>query len=254
MMLAAVIQARMTSTRLAGKILKEVLGKPLLEYELERVARIKGLDEVVVATTANATDDPVVELCKRLGVKYFRGSELDVLDRYHQTAQMLGARSGDCIARITADCPLIDPGICSEAIDIFMASRHTDQPIEYMDIDYETLPHGVDIELCSFDALESAHRDGHDQLDREHVTWYIRHRPELFRHARYSYKRACGSYRLTVDTPEDFALVKSVIEALYPRDPRFTFDDVIDFLDSHDDIRKLNEDIEQRLFIKGKNL
>lgn len=253
MKLSAIIQARMTSTRLPGKVLKEVLGKPLLEYELERVARITGLDDFIVATTVNSDDDPVRDLCRRMGVKCFRGSEMDVLDRYYRAAQTFGIGHGDYVARITADCPLIDPDICDAVIDAYFAARKSDTPVDHMGIDYETLPHGVDIEIFPFESLETAHRDGHAPLDREHVTWYNWHHPELFKLSRYRYGRPCGEYRLTVDTPEDLALVKAVIEELYPKDPHFKFDDVIDFLEQRDDIRRLNENVEQKHFHKGKN-
>lgn len=244
----AIMQARMTSTRLPEKILKEVLGRPLMLYEIERLRRVPEIDEMIVATTTNATDDPVVSMCEEHGVKWSRGSEDDVLDRYYQCALRHGAAHGDTIVRVTADCPLIDPDVASAVIKTYFAARDRGERIDHLGIDYGTLPHGTDVEVFSFDVLERTWHDGKSQMDREHVTWYMWHTPEKMRHAKYSHDKNYGGYRITVDTPEDFELVRSILEELYQKNSRFTLDDVIEFLDSHKEIKSLNAEIKQKHF------
>lgn len=242
----AIMQARMTSTRLPGKILKEVIGRPLIMYEIERLKRVPEIDELVVATTTNATDDPVEELCEKNGIGVFRGDEDDVLDRYYQCALHFGATHGDVIARFTADCPLIDTGVASEVFKKYFSAKKCGELIDYLCMDHATLPRGVDTEVFSFDVLEQTWRDGHDPMDREHVTWYMWHSPEIFALETYHHPKPYGGYRITVDTPEDFELIKYVIEALYPTKPDFTLDDVISFLDAHQEVKHLNDGVKQK--------
>ncbi|NLX01599.1 MAG: NTP transferase domain-containing protein, partial [Syntrophomonadaceae bacterium] len=161
-------QARMTSTRLPGKVMKEVLGKPLLEYQIERLKRTNEADELVIATTTNNTDQPIVEICKRLGVAYYRGSEEDVLSRYYEAATKFGA---DVVVRVTSDCPLIDPTVVDKVI-----KHYKDNWDKY---DYvsntltRTYPRGMDTEVFSYKVLQEVYYNAQEQPEREHVTPYI---------------------------------------------------------------------------------
>lgn len=240
MNVVGMIQARMTSTRLPGKVLKRVLGKPLLEYEIERLKRIKQLNELIVATTTNEEDDPVVELCDSLGVPTYRGSELDVLSRYHEAAE---AYRADVVARFTADCPLIDPAISGELIGHYLSHR---DELDYCITDARTYPHGIDTEVFSREALGRAFRKGHSKQDREHVTYYIRTRPREFRIWEKPAPHDWSAYRLTVDTPEDFVLVKAVIEKIYPENPDFYLQDVISVLCGNPELLQINEMVRHR--------
>ena len=235
-----IVQARMTSTRLPGKILKTVLGKPLLEYELERLKRVDSLDELIVATTTNIDDDPVVDLCRSMGVATYRGSEHDVLSRYYEAAS---ERNADAVVRFTADCPLIDPEIAETVICHYL--DHVDE-LDYCSTDVTTYPRGLDTEIFSMHALKVAFEQGHEKPDREHVTYYIHTRPEKFRIWKQQSGFDWAKYRLTVDTPEDFVLIKEIIERLYPMSDKFGLEDVIRLLESAPELRNINADIRQK--------
>lgn len=239
-LIVGIVQARMTSSRLPGKVLKRVLDKPLLEYELERLSRVREMDGLVVATTVNREDDPVVALCDSLGVRSYRGSEDDVLSRYYEAAKGYGAK---VVVRFTADCPLIDPNFVSSLIREFLARR---EELDYLGTDYSRMPRGTDAEAFSFSALERAWREGKGPLDREHVTWYIHKNPDRFKTAFHSVGEDMSRYRLTVDTPEDFELVKALLGTLYPDRPFFTLSDAVSFLDEHPSVFMLNSDIRQK--------
>ncbi|MBI3544754.1 MAG: glycosyltransferase family protein [Deltaproteobacteria bacterium] len=237
-----VVQARMTSTRLPGKVLKPVCGKPLLEIELERLRRSKRAQEVVVATTGQAADDPVVELCKRLSVPFFRGSEDDVLSRFYETAKKYGL---DVIARTTADCPVIDPAVIDLAFETFL-----EVPGRY---DYvsntlkRTYPRGLDVEVFSFKALEEAAREAKETVQREHVTPFIHRQPGRYKQGMVLNPLGdLSHHRWTVDVTEDFDLISRMIEALYPKKPDFSFADMLALLEQHPDWSLLNKNIEQK--------
>ncbi|MDR1516346.1 MAG: glycosyltransferase family protein [Synergistaceae bacterium] len=239
-----IIQARMTSTRLPGKILMEVLGKPLLQYELERVRKIKSLDRIVVATTMNASDDPVADFCETLGQPFFRGSEMDVLSRFYETAAGYGA---DAVVRFTADCPLIDPDISERAVRHYLDNKDN---LDYCAVDVKEtprpFPRGTDTEAFSMRALAEACREAVSPSEREHVTLFIYNRLERYRAVWLPAERDLSGYRLTVDTPEDFELIRAVIERLYPINQDFRLKDVIELLDSNPDLSLLNATVKQK--------
>lgn len=235
-----IIQARMTSTRLPGKVLKTVLGKPLLQYQLERLARCQQIDTLVVATTTNATDDPVVALCQQLGVATFRGSENDVLERYFLAARAFQA---DWVIRMTADCPVIDPGVVDAVIT---QALQANPPCDYVSNTLErTFPRGLDTEVFSFRALAEAMQEACLPAEREHVTPFIYTRPERYRVGQYKQALDWSAYRWTVDTPEDFELIRRMLEALMPVQPEFTLGDMVALLEQHSDWSALNADVEQ---------
>jgi spore coat polysaccharide biosynthesis protein SpsF len=224
MKVVIIVQARMTSTRLPGKILLPVLGKPLLEYQLERLRRVRNADGIVIATTVNATDEPVAAFCRANGVPCFRGSEADVLSRYAGAAREAKA---EAVVRITSDCPLIDPAVVERVIAEFLRD-------------------GMDCEIFSMAALERSDREAVDGAHREHVTLYINDHPGDFRCKGVAYATDQSRHRWTVDTPEDFALIKALLEALYPANPRFDMEACLAYLEDHPGLSELNAHVEQK--------
>lgn len=241
MRIEAFIQARMESTRLPGKVLKKVLGKPLLEFLIERLYYSKEIDEIVVLTTREIADDPIVSFCEEKKIPCLRGSEEDVLDRYYQAALQ---RKIDGIVRITSDCPLIDPDVVDQLIKTFRR--------EYPKLDYvsntleRTFPRGLDAEVFSFNALEKAFQNAIYPEEREHVTLYLYRHPEQFTLKNIAHIPSLGHHRWTVDTPEDFALIRLILENLYPIQPQFRLNDILDLLSHHSEWIKLNAHIEQK--------
>jgi spore coat polysaccharide biosynthesis protein SpsF len=241
MKVVAVVQARMTSTRLPGKVLMEVLGKPLLRYETERIQKIPSIDEVVIATTTNKEDDPIAELCASLGVPVFRGSEPDVLSRYYEAAYQYNA---DVVVRFTADCPLIDPELSERVIRRYLDNNNR---YDYCCTDYTTTPRGTDTEIFSFATLREAYCEGTLPKEREHVTYFIYSRPERYKICREPGRDGWVKYRLTVDVPEDFELVKTIIEQLYPKNPQFKLPDVISLLENNPELLNINSMIQHNV-------
>lgn len=242
MKITAIVQARMTSTRLPGKVLKQVCGHSLLALQIERLRRAKLLDQIIVATTVNETDRPIVELCQQIGVPYYRGSEHDVLARYYDAATVFQA---DPIVRITADCPLIDPQIVDGVIQFFL-----DQQAKY---DYVSntlerhLPRGMDTEVFTFRALAEAYKKATIPYQREHVTPFIYENFRLFRLGSFKYTQLdLSKHRWTVDTAEDFQLIKMIIEALYPVNPEFNLQDILKLLAEHPDWMEINAKVKQK--------
>lgn len=236
-----IVQARMTSTRLPGKVLKPVLGKPLLEYQIERLRRVQRADAVVIATTTNATDEPIVALCDRLSVPSVRGSEADVLARYHQAAI---AHQADVVVRVTSDCPLIDPAVIDQTLQFFQAQA---EPWDYVSNSLtRTYPRGMDTEVFSANALHIAFEEATAPPDREHVTPFLYHRGDRFRLGSVTNPEDHSHHRWTVDTPEDFELIRRILEALYPSKPQFTLADALALLADHPDWSQINAHIEQK--------
>lgn len=234
-------QARMTSTRLPGKVLKTVLDKPLLAYQLERLGRARHVTEQVVATTCNASDDPIASLCTALGVSVFRGDELDVLDRYYQAATQFGA---DVVVRVTSDCPVIDPAIVDQVIATFLAAEGR---YDYVSNTRErTFPRGMDTEVFSMTALAQAWREARLPYEREHVTPFLYQHPERFSILNVDSGRPLGLHRWTVDTPEDFELIQRILEDLYPENPQFCMDDILSLFDVHPEWMDINKHIRQK--------
>ena len=236
-----IVQARMTSTRLPGKVLKEVLGKPLLEYQIERLQRIKSVDEIVIATTTNDSDQPIVDLCERLSVAYFRGSEEDVLTRYYDVAV---AYKADAVVRITADCPVIDPKVCDEVISYYLENYNA-----YDYVRLEKCPRGLDTEVVSFNVLAECFKEATEQPEREHVTPFIyRGNPERYRIKYMDFPEDLSHHRWTVDTPEDFKLIKNIIEELYPLNSEFNYVDILNAMGKYSDWYFINASVQQKKY------
>lgn len=236
----AIIQARMTSTRLPGKILKPVCDMPLLAIQIDRLQQSERLKHLVVATTTNATDDPVVELCEHLAIPVVRGPEDDVLGRYQLA--MEATPKADPVVRITADCPLIDAAVVDKVIDSYLRNK-CDYASNALQRSY---PRGLDVEVMSRQALLTSADNATLTHQREHVTPFIHQQPERFALIDVLNDTDQSHHRWTVDTPEDFELVSRILDTLYPENPYFTMADVLSLLDKHSDWVALNAHIEQK--------
>ncbi|MBI2023007.1 glycosyltransferase family protein [Candidatus Giovannonibacteria bacterium] len=237
-MTVAIIQARIGSTRLPGKVLKVVEGKTLLEHLILRLKRAKTLDKIVLATTDKPEDNETAEVVKKLGIDVFSGSENDVLDRYYQSAKKFG---GDVIVRITGDCPLMDPKIVDDVVNYYLKNKNK---FDYVsNVRPPTYPDGMDVEVFSFAALEKAWREARLPSEREHVTAYIANHPEIFRLGNIKYKKDVSDIRLTVDNLEDLILVEKIFGSLNKKNKNFGFTDILDFLDKNPEIAKINQTI-----------
>lgn len=235
-----IVQARMTSTRLPGKVMMTVLGRPLLDYQIERLKRVQEANGIVIATTNNDADRPVVELAHSLGVGLFRGSEQDVLLRYCGAAAEFHA---DTIVRITSDCPLIDPSVVDLVIRHY---RSASGSFDYVsNILHRTFPRGMDCEVFSRSALDNVHNRAADPFDREHVTRYIYQHPERYRLGNVAADEDHSHHRWTVDTMEDFDLVRRMLESLYPVRPLFSLEDCLALAEEHQEWSELNRHVEQ---------
>jgi spore coat polysaccharide biosynthesis protein SpsF len=233
-----ILQARASSSRLPGKVLKPILGRPMLLHQLDRVRRARSLDALVVATSTDPSDDPVEALCASAGVACFRGSLHDVLDRFYQTA--IGYRPPPrVIVRLTGDCPLTDPGLIDRVVEFFGTGRFDIAGTAV------TFPDGLDVEVVRFDILEQAWTQATRPSDREHVTLLVHRQPERFRIGRYPSETDLSHMRWTVDEPQDFELVRRIYEALYPRNPAFTTRDILDLLAAHPELLELNRGIQR---------
>ena len=234
-----VVQSRMTSTRLPGKVLLPLAGEPMLVRLLERLRRVQRADGIVIATTTNASDDPIAALCAQQGVPCHRGSELDVLSRYADAARLHAA---DVVVRITSDCPLIDPALIDQLIAVY----------EEGDSDYvsnmlpPTWPYGMAVEVFSATALAQAHAEATQDAEREHVTPFIYWHPQRYRLRNVASPVALSHHRWTVDTPEDYELVRRLFDHLLPTNPHFTQADVLALLDAHPDWIAINQHVQQK--------
>ena len=233
-----IVQARIGSTRLPAKVLLPLLGEPMLSRVLRRTSRAERLDEVVVATTDQPADDAIVELAEREGWPVVRGSAHDVLDRYVVAAR---AHDADVIVRITSDCPVIDPNVIDMTIAAF----------DEADIDYasnslepRTFPRGLDVEVISREALERAWREDADPAWREHVTPFIYRHPEAFRLLAVRSEDDHSEQRWSVDTAEDYELVRRIFEAIGRDD--FGWREALAVVKDHPDWMALNRHIVQK--------
>lgn len=241
MNIVAIVQARMGSTRLPGKVMRPLLEKPILLHVLDRINRVKSIHRIVVATTVHQQDDPIDRLAREHGYDVYRGSEEDVLDRYYHAARAYGA---DVVVRITADCPLIAPSVIEQVLEYYLRAEGAYDYVSNTLV--RTYPRGMDTEVFAFESLHVAWKEARDPASREHVTLYIYRQPDRFRLGSVTYPQDLSSWRLTVDTIEDFELVKRVIESLYPQKPQFDFVDIIDVLERHPEWRKINQHIRQK--------
>lgn len=230
----AIIQARMGSSRLPGKVLADICRKPMLWHVIRRTNQSRFITYLVVATSHLSEDDPIAEHCRRENVECFRGSEQDVLDRYYQSAVHYGARD---VVRITADCPLLDPNIVDLVIDMYQSGNY-----DYVsNLMPRTFPIGLSAEVFSFDTLESAWREAKWQSEREHVTPYIMNHPEYYRLGNVVRGDDLSSLRWTVDESRDLEFVRSVYSRF--ANDSFGMDEIIELLARRPELTKINEGI-----------
>jgi spore coat polysaccharide biosynthesis protein SpsF len=243
----AIIQARMTSTRLPGKVLKTIKGKPLLEHVIRRIRYSKNLGDTIVATVDSIDSTPVIELCNKLDVKTFAGSEYNVLERYYEASKKYDAQ---IILRITADCPLVDPDVIDLMIERFLAS----------DCDYlsntmvRTYPRGLDVEIFTFTALEKAFNEATKDYEKEHVTPYIIKHPDIFKLESFINKDDYSMFRLTVDTIEDFNLIIEIYNRLYKENEIFKLSEIIDLLQSNPELLLINYHVSQKRYTETQKI
>ena len=238
MKIIAVVQARMGSTRLPGKVLMDLGGEPVLCRVVQRLRRAATLADVVVATTKSLKDEAIVRLCEERKINIFRGSEEDVLDRYYRTAEFYGC---DAVARITSDCPLIDPGLVDEVIREFLNQR-----AEYAsNVLQRTYPRGLDTEVFTMGALNEIWRTAAEPHQREHVTPRFYERPDLFRLALVRGKEDHSRYRWTLDTQDDLQLIRAIYSHFGNRD-NFTWRDAIDLMEQMPELHNINAHVMQK--------
>jgi len=233
-MIAAIVQARMGSTRLPGKVMKEVLGKPLLWYLIQRLKTSQTIEKIIIATTDNEADRPILELAQQMDISSFAGSEDDVLDRYYRAAKEYGAET---IVRITADCPLIDPALMDKVISYYNQNK---DKLDYVQsgISY---PDGiVETSVLPFAILEKAWREAKLPSEREHVTSYIWKNPGLFRVHIIENDEDLSYIRLTVDDEADLHVISEVFKNLYKEGEVFHMQEILDFLKIKPELLDLN--------------
>lgn len=231
----AIIQARMGSTRLPGKVLLDVCGKTVLERVVERVRRAKTISRIVIAIPDGGGQEGIIQECGRIGVEVMSGSELDVLDRYYSIARRVGASH---VARITSDCPLVDPALIDRVVQHYFKTG-----CDYISTGriVTTFPDGLDTEVFNFSSLERACTEGVLPSEREHVTPYIWNHPELFRIEEVRNSMDFGALRWTVDESRDLDVVRAVFAHF--REKEFGFEDILQYLQVHPEIVAMNSDI-----------
>jgi spore coat polysaccharide biosynthesis protein SpsF len=238
----AIIQARMGSTRLPGKVLKDLEGETVLARVVSRLRRARLITELLVATTDHPADDAIVKECRSLSVLVSRGDQDDVLDRYFRAAQLAKA---DVVVRITSDCPLIDPEITDKTIAAFLESR----PDYASNALVPTYPRGLDTEVLSFAALGRAWQEARKPYEREHVTTYIYEHPADFKLLSVTDGEDHSRQRWTLDTPEDLEFVRAIYARL--KENTFLWRDVLDLLDREPGLTELNRSVVQKALHEG---
>jgi len=233
-----IIQARMKSTRLPGKILKKVLDRTLLDYQIERLKKVKKADDIVIATSTNSYDNKIISLCNSINCNSFRGSENDVLSRYYHAAKKFNA---DCIVRINSDCPLIDHEVVDRLINHYISNfPYYDYVSNILE---ESYPIGLHTEVFSMNSLVVAYDNAIAHDEREHVTPYIYRNKDIFRLGSVKIDTNLSNYRWTVDYPEDFELIEEIISGIYPNNKDFDMYDILNFLDDNPRLLDINNGI-----------
>jgi spore coat polysaccharide biosynthesis protein SpsF len=237
--IVGVIQARMGSSRLHGKVLLPAAGRPLLERMVERVRAASTLDDTVVATTGLAADHSIRALCEELDVTCIAGEEHDLIARHLQAARVTGA---DAVVKIPSDCPLVDPGVIDAVVGFYRV--HHPRYVFVSNLQPPSWPDGNDVEVMRVGALEEADAEAGLPFQREHTTPFIWDQPERFSAANVvspSGPDLSATHRLTLDYPEDYEVIRTVFEALYRKDrPIFSVTEIVEYLDDHPEIRALN--------------
>lgn len=231
----------MGSSRLPGKVMRPILGKSMLELLIIRLRQARLIDQIVVATTINQTDDVIEDLMFQIGITCVRGSEEDVVDRVLQAAHAVNA---DVIIEITGDCPLIDPALVDQVVGFYLANQ-----FDYVrNVGEGGFPRGLDAQAFSTTVLEEVARSTQDPVHREHPPVYINEHPDRFSIHLMEVDNGdlYRNLRLTVDTPEDFALINAIYQELYPASPAFSFQDILLLLEQRPELVEINRHIQQK--------
>lgn len=237
----AIVQARMASARLPGKVLANLGGQPVLAWVVRRAQRAKSIDLVVVATSVAAEDSVIAAFCKQQGYACTRGDLHDVLDRYVRTAREYDA---DVVVRLTGDCPLVDSEMLAENLRTFLEA---DPPLDFAANRLpgdRTIPIGLDAEYCTKTALETVWREAQEPYQREHVMPYFYEHPERFRILHIRHSPNYGHFRWTVDTPEDLDLLRQVVSEF--EDDQFSWKDVLELFQRRPDLAQINANVEHK--------
>lgn len=243
MFTVALIQARMNSSRLPGKVMLDIAGKPMLAHVIERTRRAKTVDQVAVATTVDPSDDAIEDYCREHNIPVYRGSQFDVLDRFYQAAKKLGAER---IVRITADCPAIDPAVVDQVVEAFIRSG-ADFACNRLPPPWKrTWPIGLDTEVCSFAGLKRAWKEAQLDYEREHVMPYFYDVEGRFKVVVVDHEPDYGAQRWTVDTPEDLKLVREIFDRLGGND-EFTWLDVLALVERSPQLAQINASIKAKI-------
>lgn len=241
----AIIQARMGSTRLPGKVMLRLCDKTVLSHVVGRVQACEAVNNVIVATTKRATDKRIVHEASKLGVDVYCGSERDVLDRYYKAAIKFDA---EVVVRVTADCPLFDHKVLSQMFAKFDSTPLTDFPKVYLsNTRIRTYPRGLDAEIFNLAALELAHKKAKQEFEREHVTPYMYQHCDEFLVYDFKGEENLSDYRWTLDTPEDFQFLQAVYSSLYKEGQIFSTGQVLDLLKTQPELCKLNAHVRQKM-------
>jgi len=238
MNIVAIIQARMGSSRLPGKVLKDLGGETVLGRVVRRLRRSRQISNIVVATTTEPRDELIVAECDRLQASYFRGAEQDVLDRYYQAAR---ANAAEAVVRVTSDCPLIDPELVDETAEVFR-DEHADYASNVIP---RTYPRGLDTEVFTFDALDRAWREAREPHQREHVTPYLYEHPQMFKLTSLRGAADYSRYRWTLDTREDLELLRAIYSRFDGRDD-FSWQEALRLMEREPELAELNSQILQK--------
>ncbi|MHB8621520.1 MAG: cytidylyltransferase domain-containing protein [Chloroflexota bacterium] len=234
----ATIEARMTSSRLPGKVLMAAGGKPLLQVLIERLSHARSVDGIVVATTVNSTDDPIASLAEAMGVGVFRGSEEDVLGRVRGA---LRAAAADVCVEITGDCPLLDPAIVDEVVAEYLANQDLHPYVSNSD-PHRSVPAGLDVQVFAAQALHALEAETNDPLDREHVSYGF-YRPEAGdrwhpRYVTHATTRGAEEILVTLDYREDYELIRQAHEGLSATHPRYGAAELIGWVRAHPELHE----------------
>lgn len=237
-MLGAVIQARMDSKRLPGKVMMPLLGKPILWHVVNRLKHSKKIEKIIIATTNNDIDRNIVEFSDNNNIDFFCGSEEDVLDRYYQASVKFNLKH---IVRVTSDCPMIDPQVTDKVIGEYIGKSGE---VNYTsNIHPPTYPDGLDTEVFSFTALETAWKKAKKKYQREHVTPFIWEQPNRFKLINVVNDEDLSFMRWTVDEEKDFIFVEKVFKELHPKKEIFLMNDVLELLKKRPELSEINKDI-----------
>jgi spore coat polysaccharide biosynthesis protein SpsF len=234
-----IIQARIGSTRLPGKVLKTLADEILLLRVYERISFSETADEIIIATSVSEKNDIIEDICKNENIKYFRGSEEDLLERHYKTGIEFAA---DVIVKIPSDCPLIDYKIIDKVINFYLDNKSKYDFVS--NLHPATYPDGNDVEIIPMNILKIAFEDAKSKMEREHTTPFIWERPQKFRIGNVEWETGLDysmSHRFTIDYPEDYDFIKSVYEELYYKNHKFSLYDILDLLEKKPEIKKINE-------------